>query len=195
VVVDGGSTDGTAAAAAVAAASGARVIQAPRGRGIQLGAGAAAVRGDWLLFLHGDTVLAPGWIDAVRRHMDDPAMGDRAGYFRFALDDASPAARRLERLVALRCHLLALPYGDQGLLIARRLYDGVGGFDAVPLMEDVALVRRLGRSRLARLDATAVTSARRYRQGGYWRRPLRNLCCLALYYLGVPPQRILRLYR
>jgi hypothetical protein len=87
-----------------------------------------------------------------------------------------------------------LPYGDQGLLIAHGLYDAVGGFAAIPLMEDVDLVRRLGRRRLAPIAATAVASAHRYRSAGYLRRPLRNLFCLSLYFAGVPPRRIARLY-
>jgi len=90
--------------------------------------------------------------------------------------------------------VLALPYGDQGLLIARRLYDAVGGFAPLPLMEDVDLARRLGPQRLARIGARCLASARRYRQDGYLWRPLRNLLCLALYFAGVPPARILRLY-
>src|SRR5215468_94765 len=75
----------------------------------------------------------------------------RAGYFALTLDDESRSARRLERIVAWRCRVLALPYGDQGLLIARQLYDMVGGFRPLPLMEDVDLVRRLGRRHLARI--------------------------------------------
>ena len=112
-----------------------------------------------------------------------------------ALDDLASAARRLERIVAWRCRVLALPYGDQGLLISRALYDAVGGFAPLPLMEDVDLVRRLGRYRLARIGARCVASARRYRQGGYWRRPLRNLFCLALYFAGMAPEHIARFYR
>lgn len=192
LVVDGGSTDGTMASAQ---AGGARVIAAPAGRGSQLAAGAQAVAGDWLLFLHADTVLGPGWIEAVAKHIADPGNGTRAGYFRFALDDNATAARRLEKLVALRCRLLALPYGDQGLLISRHLYDSIDGYGSEPLMEDVAIVRRIGRVRLRALDADAVTSAARYRREGYWRRPLRNLACLALYAVGVPPGRIARFYR
>src|SRR5439155_10555591 len=119
---------------------------------------------------------------------------DRAGYFDFALDDPGPAARRLERIVAWRCRALALPYGDQGLLISRSLYDAVGGFARMPLMEDVDLVRRLGRRRLARIGGPCIASPRRYRRGGYWRRPLRNLFCLSLYFAGVSPYRIVRLY-
>jgi hypothetical protein len=89
---------------------------------------------------------------------------------------------------------LGLPYGDQGLLIARSLYDSVGGYAPLPLMEDVDLIRRLGRHRLAPIAANAVSSARRYRREGYLRRPLRNLLCLSLYLAGVPPRRITRLY-
>jgi hypothetical protein len=123
-----------------------------------------------------------------------PRAAERAGYFDLALDDHAAAARRLERVVAWRCRILALPYGDQGLLISRALYDAVGGFAPLPLMEDVDLVRRLGRRRLARIDARCVASARRYRREGYWRRPLRNLLCLSLYFAGMPPERIARLY-
>src|ERR1051325_740653 len=191
VVADGGSGDGPVA---IAEAAGAQVIAAERGRGQQLAAGAAAASGEWLLFLHADCRLSPGWERAVEDFLAASDEVSRAGYFGFVLDDPSPAARRLERVVAWRCRALGLPYGDQGLLIARSLYDAVGGFAALPLMEDVDLVRRLGRARLAPLDASAVSSARRYRSGGYVRRPLRNLVCLSLYFAGVPPQRIARLY-
>lgn len=191
VVVDGGSRDGTAA---VARAAGARVLGAPRGRGTQLAAGAAAARGDWLLFLHADTRPAPGWVEAVRRFMADPANRERAGHFAFALDDPSPQARRLERMVAWRCRALALPYGDQGLLIPRALYDALGGYRPIPIMEDVDLVRRLGRRRLAALPVAAVTSAERWRRDGWTRRSARNLACLALWFAGVPPRWIRRLY-
>jgi len=191
IVADGGSSDETAARAV---AAGARVVVGPRGRGGQLAAGAAAASGNWLLFLHADCRLEPGWERAVDAFLRAPAAEARAGYFDLALDDPAPAARRLERLVTWRSRFLALPYGDQGLLIARRLYDAVGGFAPLPLMEDVDLVRRLGRRRLVRIGARCVASARRYRRDGFVRRPLRNLLCLLLYFIGVPPARIVRLY-
>jgi rSAM/selenodomain-associated transferase 2 len=191
IVADGGSSDETADHAR---AAGARVIVVPRGRGSQLAAGAAAAAGDWLLFLHADCRLEPGWEDAAGTFLAAPKAQSRAGYFDLALDDEAPAARRLERIVAWRCRALALPYGDQGLLIARILYDAVGGFRPLPLMEDVDLVHRLGRRRLARVGARCLASARRYRRDGYLRRPLRNLLCLSLYFAGVPAQRIVRLY-
>jgi rSAM/selenodomain-associated transferase 2 len=191
VVADGGSSDVTVSGARSA---GARVVAAPPGRGSQLAAGAAAASSDWLLFLHADCRLESGWENAVVAFRDAPNVADRAGYFDLALDDAVPAARRLERIVAWRCRVLALPYGDQGLLIARSLYDAVGGFATLPLMEDVDLARRLGRRRLARIGARCFASARRYRRDGYVRRPLRNLLCLSLYLAGVPPTRLVRLY-
>ncbi|TVR97719.1 MAG: glycosyltransferase [Rhodospirillales bacterium] len=192
VVVDGGSTDDTRA---IARQHGARVIRAARGRGTQLAAGAAAAAGHWLLFLHADTRLAPGWGEAVAAFTREPANADRAGYFRFALDDAAAAARRVEATVAWRNRVLGLPYGDQGLLISRAFYRAVGGYRPLPLMEDVDLVRRVGRRRLVLLDVPAITSAVRYRRDGYIGRPLRNAACLSLYLLGVPPHLIVRLYR
>jgi hypothetical protein len=137
-------------------------------------------------------LLEDGWLHAIRNHMRD--WPHRAAYFRFALDDPAWQARLLERGVALRSRLLGLPYGDQGLLVSRALYLASGGFRPLPLMEDVDLVRRLGRRRLRPLDAAAVTSAERWRRDGWWRRSARNLTCLALYHLGASPKRIARLY-
>ncbi len=192
ILADGGSADETAA---IAEAAGCVFLAVDRGRGTQLAAGARAARGEWLLFLHADTSLRAGWDAAVRNFIDDPANARRAAYFRFALDDSRPAARRIEWLVGLRCRKLGLPYGDQGLLIARDFYDELGGFRPIPLMEDVELVRRIGRRRLVLLDAVATTSAERYRRGGFWLRPVRNQFCLFLWFLGVPVRLIAWIYR
>lgn len=190
VVADGGSIDGTQA---WARSAGALVISAPRGRGAQLAAGISAAREPWLLLLHADTALGCGWLAAARAHIaDGPA---RAGYFRFALASADPRARRLEWAVSWRCRLFGLPYGDQGLLIHRDLLRAVGGIRPLPLMEDVDLARRIGRSRLTALPAEAVTSAEKWERDGWARRSLRNLLCLSLWFAGVSPERIARLYR
>jgi rSAM/selenodomain-associated transferase 2 len=191
LVVDGGSADDTLA---LAQAHSARTITAPPGRGGQLAAGAAAVTGDWLLFVHADTVLEGDWITAVTDFVQAPENAGRAGYFRLIFDDSAPAARRLERIVAWRARNFGLPYGDQGLLIARALYDSLGGYRPMVLMEDVDLVRRLGRRRLVAVPAAARTSADRYRRNGYLARSTRNVICLALYYLGLPPRLLRRLY-
>ena len=187
IVVDGGSADRTVA---IANASGARVLTAARGRGSQIAAGLADASQPWLLILHADTRLQPGWRQAVAGY-DDPS---RAGYFRFALDSEAPQARRLERMVAWRGRVLGLPYGDQGLLIHRDLLHQVGGVRLLPLMEDVDLIRRLGRARLVALAAEAVTSAARWEREGYVRRSARNLMCLSLWFAGVPPRLIRKLY-
>ena len=188
IVADADSADATAA---VAFAHGARVVAAPRGRGGQIAAGIAAARGSWLLVLHADTKLAPGWAEAVAAAMGEPG---RAHYFRFALDDASRPARRLQWAVALRCRWFGLPYGDQGLLIARPLLDAVGGMRPMPLMEDVDLVLRIGKRRLALMPVDAVTSAERWRRGGWWRTSARNVMCLGLWFAGASPERIRRIY-
>jgi rSAM/selenodomain-associated transferase 2 len=189
VVVDGGSTDETAE---LAMSLGARVLPAHRGRGSQLAAGVAAARGDWLLLLHADTRLAKGWQRIMWAHM--ATSPGHAAYCRFALDSDDRRARRLERLVAWRCRVVALPYGDQGLLIHRDLLREIGGIRPLPLMEDVDLIRRLGRQRLVRLNVAAITSAEKWQRHGWYRRSLRNLLCLTLYFAGVPPRLIARLY-
>lgn len=194
IVVDGGSTDETTA---IAEGAGTRILHTKRGRGLQLKAGAAAARADWLLFLHADTVLDPGWAEEAESFMERIASGRRApaaGAFSFSLDDDGIMPRLFESLVGLRCHLLRLPYGDQGLLISRSLYTELGGFRPLPLMEDVDLVRRLKRKQLAMLKTRAVTSGARYRDEGYVARGLRNLCCITLYYLRVPSHVLQRLY-
>ncbi len=191
IVVDGGSSDG---GPELALAWGARVLRSPPGRGVQLAAGADEASADWLLFLHADTVPAPGWRDAVGQYVESSAGSARAACFQFRLDDPSLQARMLERLVAMRTVVFALPYGDQGLLIHRDLYRAVGGYRPLPLMEDVDLVSRLGRRRLARLEVAAATSARRWRQDGWFRRSALNLLCLMLFRLGTPVPAIARLY-
>lgn len=191
IVIDGESADATVV---LASAGGARVMATSPGRGRQLAAGIAAATTPWVLLLHADTQLGAGWNAEAQAFMAAPANAGRAGYFRFALASEDPRARRLERLVAWRCRRLGLPYGDQGLLVARETLGAFGGVRPLPLMEDVDLVRRLGRRRLVALAASALTSAARWMEGGWTRRSARNLACLALWYAGVPPRLLVRLY-
>lgn len=194
IIVDGGSRDRTRE---IADGAGAVIVSADGGRGAQLAAGAVAARSRWLLFLHADTVLETGWESEARaliERVDAGRAAETAAAFRFALDDAGPMPRLLERMVSARCALFRLPYGDQGLLIPRALYDRLGGYRPFPLMEDVDLVRRLGRRRTLLLRSRAVTSAVRYRRDGYLRRSTRNLVCLALFYMRVSPTTIRRFY-
>ena len=151
-----------------------------------------ALTPDWGVRIGGELLVrAPADFGARAAGFGDTSLVIKR---RFALDDSSDQARRLERLVAWRCRRMALPYGDQGLLISRALYDQVGGFRPLPLMEDVDLVRRLGRARLRGLEVAAVTSAEKWRRDGWRRRSARNLACLSLWYLGVPPKVIAKVY-
>jgi len=194
IVVDGGSSDRTAD---IVERAGANLVRARLGRGHQLQTGAARARFPWLLFLHADTAVASGWeleASTFMRAVDRRELPIGAAPFRFALDDKGVRPRLLEGLVALRCATLRLPYGDQGLLIPKRLYEEIGGYRPLALMEDVDLVRRLGRRRVVLLRTRAVTSAERFRREGYLRRGARNLFCLTLWALRVPVHVIARLY-
>jgi glycosyltransferase involved in cell wall biosynthesis len=194
IVVDGGSTDRTLH---IAEQAGAEIVPSDRGRGRQLMAGRGQARFPWLLFLHADTVLEGGWEREAATFMERVEIGQRplsAAAFRFALDDLGVTPRLIETGVALRCALLRLPYGDQGLLLPTRLYDEIGGFRPMPLMEDVELIRRLGRRRTVVLRAAAVTSAAKFKRDGYLLRVSRNVSCLLLYYLRAPMPVIERMY-
>ncbi|HQT68627.1 MAG: hypothetical protein B7Z78_07245 [Rhodospirillales bacterium 20-60-12] len=197
IIVDGGSQDDTLHIAQTACRLAANVqfINAPRGRGSQLAAGIAAASTPWLLLLHADTMLSPGWFAACQRHMAQTPDHDRAYYGRFALASPDARARRIEAIVAWRCWRFALPYGDQGLLISASQLHSAGGMNELPLMEDVTLIRRIGRAGLAPADFTATSAAARYERDGWWARPARNLLCLALWRMGVPPRLILKLYK
>jgi rSAM/selenodomain-associated transferase 2 len=191
LIADGGSSDGTAE---IAASLGCAVVRSRKGRGGQLRDGAFAAKQEWLLFLHADTCLSGDWANALVSFSGQVRFRQVAGVFSFGLDDDDLRARLLEHLVALRVRLLALPYGDQGLFISRALYDEIGGFSDIPLMEDVDIVRRIGRRRLRVLPASVVTSAEKYRHNGYLFRSARNLICLGLYFLGVSPAKIVKMY-
>ena len=194
IVSDGGSQDDTLA---IADAMGCGIVHSNKGRGTQLAAGAAQARGPWLLFLHADTLPGPGWEQEVSAFIEraDKQDDDRAACFTFALDSFGVKARLLEGMVALRCLVFALPYGDQGLLMRLGHYRRLGGFRHIPLMEDVDIVRRIGYRNLQILRTRAITSARRYETDGYVGRSLRNLSCLALYLLGASPEALMRRYQ
>ena len=178
IVSDAGSSDGTLA---IADAAGAHIVHARKGRGAQLAEGAAAAKSDWLLFLHPETSLEPGWEVEAESFIGQAVMErPRAAVFRFALEDFGGEARRSEAKANLRAALFALPYGDQGLLIPRRLYQKTGGYRALADMEDADLVRRIGRRRLVSLRSRAVNVARPHKSA--WR----GLALALLHALRVP---------
>ncbi|KZY30519.1 glycosyl transferase [Roseovarius sp. HI0049] len=186
VISDGGSSDATLT---IAEAAGAEIVTGPASRGAQLRRGAGAAQGEWLLFLHADTVLPPGWADLVLAHLPS----GRPAHFRLQFDTPGPAAATVAGWANLRSRLFRLPYGDQALLISRSDYDATGGYPDQPLMEDVAMARKLGR-RLTILPATVTTSAEKYRRDGWLRRGAGNLTRLLRYRLGADPERLARRY-
>lgn len=181
VVADGGSTDLTLD---IAEDAGCEIVRGTGTRGTLLDAGARRARGPWLLFLHAGTALEPGW-DVAAWHFLRSGGDRRAAAFRFALDERGWAARRTEFAYRLRNRLFALPYGDQGLLVSKALYNQVGGFRDLKALEDVDFVTRLkraaGRSGLTRLGVRAVS---RVPPPGLAHK-LRHLPRLALYGLGI----------
>ncbi|RIJ30955.1 TIGR04283 family arsenosugar biosynthesis glycosyltransferase [Henriciella algicola] len=190
VISDGGSNDATFE---IAEASGATLIKGEPGRGKQLAAGADAARGEWLLFLHADTALTRDWVERARDHMSNSP--GKAAYFTLAFRSDNPMAKHVAARANRRAKLLGLPYGDQGLLLPRSLYEEVGGYQDLPLMEDVALVRAIGKRRLNMLSAESRTSAAKYERDGWRKRSWKNAWLITRYLLGASPEKLAAAYR
>ena len=199
IVVDGGSTDGTIA---VASHGGAKVLLVTRSRARQMNAGARTSRGPWLCFLHADVrmpALARASLNAVVTAVDGQRLtADRpaAAVWRLAIDAAGLWPRVMEFGARIRDRLGGLPYGDQGFLIRRELFEAIGGFPDVPIMEDIAMVRAVRqRVPLSRLDAVIPVSPRRWVRQGPYRTWIRNAALVTAYLAGVSPHRLARWYR
>ena len=185
VVVDAGSDDGTCEAAASA---GARVIHAPGSRAVAMNAGARVARGDALLFLHADTTLPEGAGRAVREALRDAD----GGAFRLRYDDGRPILRALGDL---RLRFLGPVYGDQAIFVTRTMYDQIGGYRPLPIMEDCDFVLRLRHAgRFVLLPLYAETAARRHRGHGTVPTLARMWTIQGLYRMGVSPERLARMY-
>jgi rSAM/selenodomain-associated transferase 2 len=190
IVVDGGSTDRTVE---VARQFTPYVFVSHTGRARQMNAGARHATGDILLFLHADTLLAAGALDEIQQQIiTDGAVG---GAFDLHID--SP--RRLHRLVAkissYRSRLLRLPYGDQGIFVWRQVFDALGSFPELPIMEDIAFGRRLRRTgRLTFISSGLTTSGRRWLANGVLKTTLVNWWVTLLFFVRVSPRRLRRIY-
>lgn len=185
VVVDGGSEDDSLA---IARAHADLAFVAPRGRSAQMNAGAAACPADTLLFVHADTRL-PADADAlVARALDGPCGWGR---FDVRIDSRRAALRLVERMMNLRSRLTGIATGDQCLFVRHELFRGVGGFPDIPLMEDIALSRRLlQHGRPACLREQVITSARRWERDGVWRTVLLMWRLRAAYFFGADPAQL-----
>ena len=190
IVADGGSKDATAE---IARSCGATVVSSPPGRARQMNVGAQVARGEYLLFLHADTRLPPGYEQEMRRVLDLP--GVAAGAFALEIAGAAWGLRLVERAANLRSRLFQLPYGDQGLFLRAELFRSLGGFPELPLMEDLELARLLRRrGRVATSPLPVLTSARRWESLGVVRVTLLNQFFLLAYLLGMPPRRLANWY-
>lgn len=191
IVADAGSPDGTAE---IARSEGARVVDCPRGRGVQQNMGAAAASGDVFVFLHADCWLDSGAIDCLRNYIArHPRIS--GGCFRMRVDDPDPRFHTINAAADLRAGLLGIPYGDQGLFTPRWAFAATGGFPATPLMEDLLLALRLRRlGRLAVLPHRIRVSPRRWKHQGLLRQSLRNWTLTALAALGTRTETLARFY-
>ena len=191
LVVDGGSQDDSRAV--VARTPSVRWLSAPRGRAHQMNAGARVAGGDVLLFLHADTVLPGGAGAAIAAALADP--GAVGGRFDVRLDSARPLLRLVGWLMNRRSRLSGIATGDQAIFVRRTVFEGLGGYPDIPLMEDVELTRRLKRrGRLVALRLRVVTSARKWEREGVIRTVLLMWTLRLLYALGVSPARLHRWY-
>ncbi len=190
LVVDGGSRDATPRLAALA---GAMVLHDGRGRGGQLAAGVARSAGSWLLLLHGDVRLPPGWASALAVAI---AAGESSAWaFRLRIAGDDPALRLVELAVELRSRWRQLPYGDQGLLLGRRLHDAAGGVAPLPLMEDLEFVQRLRRqARIGTLSLALLVNGRRWQRLGVWQTVLANARLRRAWRHGTPVERLAERY-
>jgi rSAM/selenodomain-associated transferase 2 len=189
IVVDGGSQDATIA---VAQTAGAKVIASTPGRAIQMNLGAEISTGDILLFLHADTRLPPKFDAMIRETLAYSI----AGAFELNVDLPSVGVRLVEWGTNLRSRYLQLPYGDQAIFLTKSVFEVVGGFRALPIMEDFEFVQRLKRYGNIRIVPAAVlTSGRRWQRLGVVRTTLINQLVIAAYLTGVPPDRLRQWYR
>jgi len=189
IMVDGGSDDGSLE---LLRDSGLNWIRAPLGRASQMNAGAAAGRGDVVLFLHADTRLPGDACVQIDAAIDAGAVG---GFFRVRLESQRPVLRLVSRMITLRSGLTGVATGDQAIFVAHDAFTQLGGFPPLPLFEDVELCTRLRRlGKIIRLDGTVTTSARRWENHGPWRTVLRMWLLRAGYTLGLSPRILARYY-
>ena len=190
IVADGGSTDSTVE---LALSLGARVVRSKAGRGLQMDSGAEGAGGGVLLFLHADTLLPEGWPEPIARALRNPSVV--AGGFSLSIDSKLLRFRLIEYFTNLRSRKLGLIYGDQAIFARKAAFFEAGGFDKLPLMEDVNCVKKLSRlGRIVTLSESVLTSPRRWNEGGLIRNTLRNWLLLALYRAGVAPKRLYQRY-
>ncbi|MGH7848255.1 MAG: TIGR04283 family arsenosugar biosynthesis glycosyltransferase [Candidatus Binatia bacterium] len=190
IVVDGGSTDRTRE---VVAANGIAVVAAGRGRARQMNEGAKIARGDVLVFLHADTRLPASAVEDIRAALIDPRCA--GGRFDISLDGDRLIFKMIGALISFRSRLTRVATGDQAIFVRREVFQDLGGFPDIPLMEDIALARALRKKgRIACLKSRVLTSARRWESEGVWRTIIKMWWLKFLYLSGISPKTLKRYY-
>ncbi|MBI3802726.1 MAG: TIGR04283 family arsenosugar biosynthesis glycosyltransferase [Nitrospirae bacterium] len=201
LLVDGGSTDGTwqllgrwLGTLPYRAHRGKQLLRTDCGRGRQMNEGARKATGEILLFLHVDSTFPVKGLDALRQALERPDVV--GGAFRLKIDATHPVLKFIERMANFRARFLKLPYGDQGLFVRRDLFERLGGYSTLPLMEDVDLIRRMKQmGKVVLLQEAIVTSPRRWIREGIYYTTFRNLALISLYFIGVSPRTLAKWYR
>ena len=189
LAVEGGSRDGTAALAAPVA----KVLRSSTGRARQMNTGAANASGDVLLFLHADTLLPPTAADDITAALTDPRVA--GGHFDARITPDRGLLWLVGRMMSWRARLTGIATGDQAIFVRRTVFEQLGGFPDISLMEDIAFSRLLKRAgRVRALRSCVVTSGRRWEQHGVARTILLMWWLRLLFFLGVSPDRLKRLY-
>ncbi|MDF0677051.1 MAG: TIGR04283 family arsenosugar biosynthesis glycosyltransferase [Nitrospira sp.] len=195
IIVDGGSTDQTISIAEVfcAEVSNVRIVTAPAGRARQMNEGAKTGRGDILLFLHADTLLPAGATLMIEAALTSPTVV--GGRFDVTFDSRSALGTMISTFMNWRSRLSGIATGDQALFVRRQIFEQLGGFADIPLMEDIEFSRRLKRTGLMMaLHQKVITSFRRWEQQGPWRTILLMWTLRFLYWIGVSPHRLKDFY-
>jgi rSAM/selenodomain-associated transferase 2 len=170
------------------------IVSQKRGRGAQMNAGAREAKGDTLFFLHADTFPPVGWHHVIAETVSQP--NTSAGFFSYSLHTASIGLKIIELGVAIRSGIFNLPYGDQGLFLSKKVFEQIGGFAEIPLMEDVEILQRLRKyGKLREASRSVVTSARRFQKHGTLKTFTKDALISAAFHAKVSPDILARFYR
>ena len=172
-----------------------KIIKSLKGRGPQLILGAEHTATDWIFFLHSDTIIKKNNIIDINQFITNTLNNNKAASFKIKFNTNNIWSNLLSKLVNIRSKYLKLPYGDQGLLISRSFYKNIGGYKNIPIMEDVEIIRNIGFRNIKILNSYIITDAARFENQGWIYRPMINLFCLTLYFLGFNINYINKIYK
>ena len=166
-----------------------------KNRGLQLNIGGEKCDSDWIFFLHADSILDSDAINEINKFISNAKNNYKAAALKLKFNQKNIYSFLLSKIVFFRSKYLKLPYGDQGLIISKVFYTKIGGFKPLPIMEDVEIVKNIGFKNIILLDSYITTDSIRYKDQGWLFRPLINLYCLSLYFLGFNINLINKIYQ